>query len=975
MAKSFRDLAQDLRSKPGTRLPNGRTLDRVWIVQDTQPAASYGACIESTSKAVTKAIAIANPAGIAANADYSLGITGSWGSTFVVRVGGTMQDTSARLCLPAGITQSQLLARLYERMASEHSVCPSYTSGGALAIFNTSGTEVVATVPGGFFSLASGTANFVSPKAAEKYRIGAPHPDCSFLRLFGVESSGRDDHSVNLTLFYRVDMDLLAVAIGTTADALRSRTGYEITEPHDSPTYPRVQWTFEILNPEAYNRPANGTAHPWVAGAILTNETRSESQGAHMVTRIYEPIPGPVISTNATSEDGFNTTIQQKRVLRDSPGAPPSAPGGQIVMRQTLADDASLYAAAWVVESRSTVTRTESTSISAEADGITTREQSLQPTQKAAGANTVSLSNDVQSRGATGSPALYSSTQADYQLPSGPPLSINVNFRPGVTLRSTTNIVATPNERQDVADYQNSIATRNTSGSPIAWREQVTTSAFRPTIAGTEKDHRPMVTLSTVKRYDTSPNVNTPTGSSGISHYDPSLTVYEINEITATGKPRFIGVTKDYRPGVLLENSLSYSLDNNIASPTGDIDIAYDDGVTTVFKKRETRAIGRPRQIGVTKDYRPGVLLENTQSYSLDNNISTPTGDVDIAFEDGVTTVFKKGEIRAIGRPRQIAVTKDARLGYTLENTQSYSLDANITSPTGDADIVYDDGVTTVFKKSELRAVPKETAGGTEITSAPGYRIRSSINYGPSNTIGTPTGSARATFTDGTVTIYQREERTLEPVPLTFESGRSKSPLIERRTVSRFSTSPAINTDNGQSSIAQTDGTTHVYEVREETFVAQAPREYPILLQAAVPSVLLGINYIPIAKLDGSSEWAVSPILEEGYRGTFQGKVREYWSATPPPTDSFQPITFRPSPIIFNGARLNFSLAETLHGSRSITETIGNTDPEYAQQSISMSYPATVPPAIPTGWQPYAMESDPMENGGYRVREIYIKYK
>lgn len=344
MAKSFRDIAQDLRTKPGLRLPNGKLLDRLFVIQTTEPVSAFEACIRSEAKTVARAIAVSSPATVVTDADYALNIAGSWGGTFTVRVGGTAQHTGDRLCLPSGTTQSQFLSRLFERLANEHSVCPSFTSGGALAIFLPTGTEAVSSVPSGFLSLASGTANFVSPQAATKYRPGAPHPDCDFLRLFQVESSGRDDHNVNLTLFYRVDLDLLGTAMGTTGDALRARTGYEISEPHDAATYPRVQWTFEVVNPEAYNRPANGTAHPWVAGCILTNEARSEQQGATIVTRIYEPIPGPWIWK--TADDGSDDTQTAfRRVIHASPGADADAPDGYVRTGRQLDPDASIYTA------------------------------------------------------------------------------------------------------------------------------------------------------------------------------------------------------------------------------------------------------------------------------------------------------------------------------------------------------------------------------------------------------------------------------------------------------------------------------------------------------------------------------------------------------------------------------------------------------------------------------------------------------
>lgn len=804
MAKSFRDIAQDLRSKPGLRLPNGKFLDRLFIVQATEPASAYEACVKSTPTAVTKAIAVASPATVVSNADYAIGITGSWGNTFTVRVGGTAQDASARLCIPQGSTQSQFLARLFERLANEHSVSPSFTSGGALAVFNTSGTEAVVSVPSGFLSLASATANFVSPQAAPQYRTGAPHPDCDFLRLFQVESSGRDDHNVNLTLFYRVDLDLLASAMGTTGDALRSRTGYEISEPHDSATYPRVQWTFEIVNPESYNRPANGTAHPWVAGCIFTNESRTEQQGATIITRIYEPIPGPTIATEATSLDGYASTTYQKRVLRDSPGSPPSPPNGQVAMRQSLVDDASLYAASWVVECRSKVDREEGTSTSAGGDGITTRTQRLSGSMVAASGNTTALSNDVQSRTASGGVAQYSASKSEFSLPPSPITGTNLTFKPGVTLRSTSEIKPSANERTNVADYSNQIAERNVFGVPIAWKENVTISSFTPLTAGVEKQIKPGLELATTQRYSLDTTLASPTGSASISHWDPSLTVFQLNETRATIKP-------------------------------------------------------------------------------------------------------------------------------------------------GDA--------------------------GTEIDAQPGYKLITNSRWSLTNTINTPTGTSQVFYDDGVVRGYKTGEQQLQVVPLTFESGRQKSPLIERRTRTRFSTDPAITTTNGGSRVAKTDGVTHIYAVDEDTFIPGAVREYGIILQASTPAVLLGINISPIPKLDGSSDYRVVPYIAEGYRGSFQGKVREYWTETPPDTSAFIPITFTPQPMIFNGARLNFNIAETLHGTRVITEIIGDSDPVYASQVYSVAYGATSPTAIPSGWQPYGLEVDPQENGGYRVREISILYK
>jgi hypothetical protein len=269
-------------------------------------------------------------------------------------------------------------------------------------------------------------------------------------------------------LFYRVDLDLLATTLGTTGDVLRARTGYEISEPHDNSAFPQVVWTFEILNPERYNRPANGTAHPWVAGCILTNETRTEQQGSSMVTRKYEPIPGPTIATKTGEKDGFDITAYAKRVLTASHGSAPSPPSGQSVIESYLVADASSYVATWTVECQSTVSRTEGTSVSASAEGVSTRTQKLQPGTEGAGATTTSIQNDSQLRDKDGSTVLWSSTRADFTIASTEPIATSLNFKPGVTLRSTSRVTPIAAQQTNVADYSNTLAERNTAGSPIA---------------------------------------------------------------------------------------------------------------------------------------------------------------------------------------------------------------------------------------------------------------------------------------------------------------------------------------------------------------------------------------------------------------------------------------------------------------------------------------------------------------------------
>lgn len=798
----FKDLAQQLRARPAVTWPNGNLVERLWVVEDTIANDRFSPSPTVLTGVAATGISASSPSTVLPNAAYAFTIAGPWGTTFTVTIGSNTQSASG-LGLPTGTTRTQALNALFTRFAAEHEVQPSFTPAGALCVLSSAGVNAVTAAPSPFTTGATTTKAF-DPRIPAKYRRGAAHPNHAYMKVASVEISGSDQHNHNLVIFYRVDYDAMATEAGQPVDSMRSWAGYEITEPNDNSGYKSVKWTFEVMNPEVYNRPANGTPHPWVPSSVLTSEMLTERQGAHLITRFYETLPGPLIATKTGEKDGFDLTTYSKRVLASSPGTAPAPPGGQLVMESALVAEASTYVATWVVECLSQVSREESTATSAGGDGVTTRVQRLSDSMVGASANTTAISNEVQSRTASGGVAQYSGSKSDFSLPPSPTLGTNLSFKPGVTLRSTSQVVASPNERTNVADYSNQIAERNVFGAPLSWRENVTISSFTPLTAGVEKQVRPGVELATTQRYSLDTTLSSPTGSASISHWDPSLTVYQLNETNATIKP-------------------------------------------------------------------------------------------------------------------------------------------------GDA--------------------------GTEIQAQPGYRVIINSKWSLTNAIATPTGNAQVFYDDGVTRGYKTEERQLQLVPITFESARIKSPLIERRVISRFTTNPAIATDNGQAGIAITDGTTHIYEVKEDTYVAQAPKEYSTLLQAAVPPVLLAIQYRPVLKINGADEWVVTPILEEGYRGTFQGKVREYWSATPPATDAFFPTVFRPMPIQFNGARLNFNLEGTLHGAIRVSENIGTNDPEYLQQSIAITFPATNPPAIPVGWQPYALDVDPMENGGYRVREISILYK
>lgn len=514
-----------------------------------------------------------------------------------------------------------------------------------------------------------------------------------------------------------------------------------------------------------------------------------------------EQLPGPVFETE-DEQDGFTITTKTQRVLTSTPGTAPAPPAGHDVIRSTLDATDNNLVSRWVVQSRDTVDRTEVTTKSASVDGVVTQVRTLQTTEESATSTTVSLGNEAQTRDTNGTIVLWSTTKADLQVITEDPVSTGIDFRPGVTLRSTSNVVTTPVERTDVASYQNTLRERNVDGTPIAWSEQVTTSAARPMVAGVEVDQRPMVTLNTTKRYSTSSAVGSPSGSSSVSYFDPTLTVFQVNE---------------------------------------------------------TRATGKERTIGISKDARVGYTIETTESYSLNNTISTAIGSVDIAFDDSAVVVFKKGEARAVVQP------------------------------------------------------------------------------------------------------------------ISYVGRKSKNPLYTSTTNTRVGLSSAIGTDIGEATPVYVDRDTTIYRTDEVTNVATGPRTYETLVTASVPAVLQSLIISTVPLKNGTSKYRATPIIEEGYTGTFAARITEYWTPTAP-SGGFEPIVFKPVPITVDLARLNFSIGATLHGARTITEVIGTEDPVFEFGVYSVTIPATEPSSIPTGYVPFARDVDQLEDG-FRVREIYIKYR
>jgi hypothetical protein len=118
----------------------------------------------------------------------------------------------------------------------------------------------------------------------------------------------------------------------------------------------------------------------------------------------------------------------------------------------------------------------------------------------------------------------------------------------------------------------------------------------------------------------------------------------------------------------------------------------------------------------------------------------------------------------------------------------------------------------------------------------------------------------------------------------------------------------------------------------------------------------------------------VNVTIEEGYVGSFPGRITEFFTKDPNAADGFEAQQMRPKSIAYSGHNFSISIPPTLHNAFEFEESTGTEDPIWEYETYRYNVNATEPTSVPTGFVPYALDVQPFKDG-YIIRKIEIKYK
>lgn len=352
---------------------------------------------------------------------------------------------------------------------------------------------------------------------------------------------------------------------------------------------------------------------------------------------------------------------------------------------------------------------------------------------------------------------------------------------------------------------------------------------------------------------------------------------------------------------------------------------------------------------------------------------TTGNGSSKLVYEGPTSNIYENTAEVATARPGPAGQEKDVKPYGTFTTAKSYSLGNAVGTPTGSSSVVFNDGAVLIYELGEITFSPNYREIGSEVDKQTGFTRTTNSRYSGSNVV-SGLGSASISYTDGVNVVYEVKEIVLSASPVSFDGGKQSSRLYTKSVTTKYSTSSIGTGENYESDVVATDGTTTVYRVNSTAVTSKSPLIYDSVVRDSIPSRLVSIDLIPIARRDKRSQISVFVNIEEGYTGAFPARVTEFYTEDPSAVSGFLPLTMKPTAISYQGILFNLSIGETLHTAFTLTENIGTSDPDYLPQTLTRVVPATTPVEIPSGYQPFAVDLQPFESG-FLVKKIEIKYR
>ena len=567
------------------------------------------------------------------------------------------------------------------------------------------------------------------------------------------------------------------------------------------------------------------------------------------------------------------------------------------------------------------------------------------------------------------------------------------------TVYEVSNVTATPRqqkvgEEKEERPYAslstakrysvNGEVATNTGSSNIVWTDGTTTiyevneitASAKAANVGQEKEERPYASLKTEKRYSTSGNVSTKTGSSNVVWTDGLITIYEVNEITATAKPATVGEEKEERPYASLKTQKRYATNGNVSTKTGSSNVVWTDGLITIYEVNEITATAKPATVGEEKEERPYASLKTEKRYSTNGNVSTKTGSSNVVWTDGSVIIYEINEVTATAKQEEVGEEKEVRPYVKLVTKKRYSTNSDIGTETGSSNVVWTDGETTIYELSEITPEPKLKEYGSEFRTEPWGKYKIRKEYIDTLDEGnTKLNQQNIIWTDGEHNIFEKSEFEITEANsdnYISEKSLRDGPYIEKTQTSYIKATSAESIDSDEDYYTVTevfnDGNQKVFRL-DERILENNPLEWEEIINYEWPSVLEDIRFVPwTSKINGQATYYPRIDYKQGFSGPQKATKKQYWQKEKP--DITPPELMVPKGISYRSPMLSLDIPPCLHSTFEIDVTNGTSDPDWEYTLDVETYEATEPADWPDEikWT----ESIPLK-GGYLVTETTIR--
>ena len=317
------------------------------------------------------------------------------------------------------------------------------------------------------------------------------------------------------------------------------------------------------------------------------------------------------------------------------------------------------------------------------------------------------------------------------------------------------------------------------------------------------------------------------TGGNTSSRYDEKGWTNQTESVTITGGKTI--TTVDQKPFVKIQSDTVVSSASSVPSTgTGSSRLVYDNGTTKVYENVTDTSSARTGSAGVEKEARPYANITTTKSYSTDNNVTTPTGSAQVIFNDGKTVVYEKSLVTAVAKQGNAGQEKEKRPYAELTTNKKYATTGNVKTNLGSSNVVWTDGQTSIYEVNEVTAKAKQGDAGQEKEKRPYAELTTNKKYATTGNVKTNLGSSNVVWTDGQTSIYEVNEVTARPLTNNKPGDEQQHSLFGTvKTVKTYVQKPELASGEiGATNVVWTDGATTIYEKSVASFLSVNSKEY-----------------------------------------------------------------------------------------------------------------------------------------------------